>query len=156
MPGFKSHLHHLPARCPGHKSSPLWASVSPSITWGATDIQVFAAWPGSSYSFFFLLSVFISHCHKIDALYLNKITKSHWLTKKKVFGPTSVGGPLIPLRLAWDDTALFHVPLIFLGAGLGRCANTPLVTSPALPTVERWSDTGEEWLTGRVRATAEV
>ena len=58
--------------------------------------------------------------------------------KKKVFGPMLVGGPLISVRLAWDDAALFHVPLIFLVAGLGRSANTPLVrTSPALLTVER-------------------
>jgi len=66
-----------------------------------------------------------------------------------------VGGPLISVRLGWAGAALFHVPLIFLGAGLGRSANTPLVrTSPALPTVERKRGTGKERLKGRVRAIA--
>lgn len=66
-----------------------------------------------------------------------------------------VGGPLISVRLGWAGAALFHVPLIFLGAGLGRSANTPLVrTSPTLPTVERKRGTGKERLKGRVRAIA--
>lgn len=58
MPGFKSHLHHLPASCPGQVSSPLCASVSPFITRSAVDIQFFGfcfflASPDSSYSFFY-------------------------------------------------------------------------------------------------------
>lgn len=153
IPGFKSRLHHLPAGCPAHKSSPLWASVSPSITWSAMDIQVFAAWPGSSYSFFYCLySLAIA-----TKLMICTWTKSqkHNSIPKKSFGPTLVGGPLISVRLAWADAALFHVPLIFLGAGLGRSANTPLVrTSPALPTVERKRGAGKERLKGRVRAIA--
>lgn len=152
MHGFKSHLHHLPARCPGHKSSPLWASVSPSITWGATDFQVFAAWPGSSYSFFYCLYL-LAIATKLMPCAWTKSRKVTGLQKKKFLVPRQSA---IPLRLAWDDTALFHVPLIFLGAGLGRSANTPLVTSPALPTVERQSGTGKEWLRGRVRAIAAV
>lgn len=103
------------------------------------DIQVFVAWPGSQL-LFVLLSVFVSYCHKNWWLALEQNHENSMATKKKKKSFWShVGwGPLISVRLAWDDAALFHVPLIFLVAGLGRSANTPLVrTSPALPTVER-------------------
>lgn len=101
------------------------------------DIQVFVAWPGSGYSLFYCLYS-LAIATKLMTCTWTKSRKLNGIPKKKKKSPMLVGGPLISVRLAWDDAALFHVPLIFLVAGLGRSANTPLVrTSPALPTVER-------------------